>query len=156
MAQRSLRTPAELAPSTVLRPAVPCSSLHMPIHPPVWQLAPVWLLFWICRRCILWRLRHFIRLHEVSSWYLRRASPRLVACGCVWGCGVIPCLPLHYGSWSMEHPWGGGALSRSSPTAVRVGSGKKERLAMFPILLHLLIFFVCRPRSSPNNECSWI
>ena len=140
--QQTFRPPAELTPSAVLRPAVRCSSLHMPIHPPVSQLAPVWLLFWICRRCMLWRLRHsglllFVRLHEVSSRHLRRASPRRVASSCVWGCGVVPCLPLHDGTWSMEHPWGHRYFEQivtGSGTCWVWALGKKERLAMFPAL----------------------
>jgi hypothetical protein len=105
MAQRSLRPPAELAPSAVLRPAVPCSSPHMPIHPPVSQLAPVWLLFWICRRCMLWRLRHFVRLHEVSSWYLTTSDEhphgewRAAAFGAAVSSLACPCT-MDPGAWS--------------------------------------------------------
>ena len=165
--QQTFRPPAELTPSAVLRPAVRCSSLHMPIHPPVSQLAPVWLLFWICRRFMLWRLRHsglllFVRLHEVSSRHLRRASPWRVASSCVWGCGVVPCLPLHDGTWSMEHPWGHRYFEQivtGSGTCWVWALGKKERLAMFPALWHLLIFRCLssqNSRSSPSNERSWI
>ena len=101
-------------------------------------------------------------IHEVSSRHLRRASPRRVASSCVWGCGVVPCLPLHDGTWSMEHPWGHRHFEQivtGSGTCWVWALGKKERLAMFPALWHLLIFRCLssqNSRSSPSNERSWI
>ena len=101
-------------------------------------------------------------LPPVSSRHLRRASPRRVASSCVWGCGVVPCLPLHDGTWSMEHPWGHRHFEQivtGSGTCWVWALGKKERLAMFPALWHLLIFRCLssqNSRSSPSNERSWI